>query len=155
MLVELSVVEQRYHAVMEVAAGAPVVEVAARYGVSRQSVHAWVRKYEQTGLSGLADRSHRPASCPHRIPSAVEALVCDLRRAHPGPPGRHRPPRRHRHPGLPRQRPDHHRPPHHHQGSSRPQIRGVQQTKNHLAQTSSITRRQNVQHQPRPDKGLS
>ncbi|MDX2650545.1 IS481 family transposase [Streptomyces sp. PA03-1a] len=80
----MSVVEQRYHAVMEVAAGAPVVEVAARYGVSRQSVHAWVRKYEQTGLSGLADRSHRPASCPHRIPSAVEALVCDLRRAHPG-----------------------------------------------------------------------
>lgn len=35
MLVELSVVEPRYHAVMEVAAGAPVVEVAARYGVSR------------------------------------------------------------------------------------------------------------------------
>lgn len=39
MLVELSVVEQRYHAVMEVAAGVPVTQVAARYGVSRQSVH--------------------------------------------------------------------------------------------------------------------
>lgn len=35
MLVELSVIEQRYHAVMEVAAGAPVTEVAVRYGVSR------------------------------------------------------------------------------------------------------------------------
>src|SRR5215207_8870010 len=34
MLVELSVVEQRYHAVMELlAAGVPVVEVAERYGV--------------------------------------------------------------------------------------------------------------------------
>lgn len=33
MLVELSVVEQRYHAVMEVLAGIPVVEVAARYRV--------------------------------------------------------------------------------------------------------------------------
>ena len=61
MLVELSVVEQRYHAVMEVlAAGAPVTEVAARYGVSRQSVHAWVRRYQADGLAGLADRSHRP-----------------------------------------------------------------------------------------------
>ncbi len=48
MLVELSVVEQRYHAVMEVAAGVPVTQVAARYGVSRQSVHSWVRKYKQS-----------------------------------------------------------------------------------------------------------
>lgn len=37
MLVELSVVEQWYRAVMEVlAAGVPVVEVAERYGVSSQ-----------------------------------------------------------------------------------------------------------------------
>ena len=84
MLVELSVVEQRYHAVMEVAAGVPVTQVAARYGVSRQSVHSWVRKYEQSGLPGLADRSHRPASCPHRIAGEVEAVVCELRRRHPG-----------------------------------------------------------------------
>lgn len=84
MLVELSVVEQRYHAVMEVAAGVPVTQVAARYGVSRQSVHSWVRKYEQSGLPGLADRSHRPESCPHRIAGEVEAVVCELRRRHPG-----------------------------------------------------------------------
>ncbi|MEU1014042.1 IS481 family transposase [Streptomyces sp. NPDC005890] len=80
----MSVVEQRYHAVMEVAAGVPVTQVAARYGVSRQSVHSWVRKYEQSGLPGLADRSHRPTSCPHRIAGEVEALVCELRRRHPG-----------------------------------------------------------------------
>jgi transposase InsO family protein len=46
-------------------------------------VHAWVRKYEQSGLPGLADRSHRPASCPHRIAGEVEAVVCELRRRHP------------------------------------------------------------------------
>lgn len=83
MLVELSVVEQRYHAVMEVASGVPVTRVAARYGVSRQSVHSWVRKYERSGLPGLADRSHRPASCPHRTAGEVEATVCELRRRHP------------------------------------------------------------------------
>jgi hypothetical protein len=36
VLVELSVMEQRYHAVMEVVSGAPVTEVARRYGVSRR-----------------------------------------------------------------------------------------------------------------------
>jgi transposase len=34
---ELSVVEERYRAVLEVAAGVPVTEVANRYGVSRQN----------------------------------------------------------------------------------------------------------------------
>jgi transposase len=46
VLVELSVMEQRYQAVMEVlGAHVPVTEVAERYGVSRQSVHAWIRLY--------------------------------------------------------------------------------------------------------------
>ncbi|USX49917.1 IS481 family transposase [Lentzea sp. HUAS12] len=83
MLVELSVVEQRYHAVMEVLAGVPVTEVAGRYRVSRQSVHAWVKRYRSDGLAGLADRSHRPKTCPHQVDVDVEALVCELRRTHP------------------------------------------------------------------------
>lgn len=70
MLVELSVVEQRYHAAMEVLAGIPVTEVATRYRVSRQSVHTWVKRYRQGGLAGRADRSHRPESCPHRANGA-------------------------------------------------------------------------------------
>jgi transposase InsO family protein len=82
-LVELSVVEQRYRAVLEVEAGCPVIEVAERYGVSRQTLHAWMRRYRQDGLGGLADRSHRPVSCPHQTAAEVEALVCELRRAHP------------------------------------------------------------------------
>ena len=82
-LVELSVMEQRYRAVLEVEAGCPVTEVAARHGVSRQSVHAWAARYRTGGLAALADRSHRPQNCPHQIPAEVEALVCELRRAHP------------------------------------------------------------------------
>ncbi len=83
MLVELSVLEQRYRAVLEVESGCPVTEVAERFGVSRQSVHAWLARYRVDGLAGLADRSHRPVSCPHRVEGSVEALVCELRRSHP------------------------------------------------------------------------
>jgi transposase InsO family protein len=82
-LVEVSVVEQRYRAVLDVRAGVPVTEVAARAGVSRQSVHAWVRRYEQGGLGALADRSRRPESCPHQVSAGVEARVCEMRREHP------------------------------------------------------------------------
>ncbi|MEU6410324.1 IS481 family transposase [Microbispora sp. NPDC046933] len=79
----MSVLEQRYRAVLEVEAGSPVTEVAERYGVSRQSVHAWVRRYRDGGLAALADRTHRPDTCPHQTSDVVEALVCELRRQHP------------------------------------------------------------------------
>ena len=78
MLVELGVVEQRYRAVREVLdEGASVTDVARRYGVARQTVHGWLRRYANDGgLAGLADRSSRPESCPHQMPPAVEARVC-------------------------------------------------------------------------------
>src|SRR6516164_10702705 len=83
MLVELSVMEQRYHAVMEVISGAPVAEVARRYGVSRQAVHGWLGRYEREGLTGLADHSHRPRFQPRQLDAEIEALICQLRGAHP------------------------------------------------------------------------
>jgi transposase InsO family protein len=83
MLVELSVMEQRYHAVMEVISGAPVTEVARRYGVSRQAVHLWLGKYQREGLTGLADHSHRPRFQPRQLRADIEAMVCQLRGAHP------------------------------------------------------------------------
>jgi len=83
MLVELSVMEQRYHAVMEVISGAPVAEVARRYGVSRQAVHGWLDRYEREGLAGLADHSHRPRYQPRQLDAEIGALICQLRGAHP------------------------------------------------------------------------
>jgi transposase InsO family protein len=85
VLVELSVVEQRYAAVLEVTRdGLSVAEVAERHGVSRQSVYTWIANYEAGGLAGLADRSHKPASCPHQIRPELEAAICEMRRMHPG-----------------------------------------------------------------------
>ena len=85
MLVELSVMEQRYQAVLAVVQdGWQVSEVARRLGVSRQSVHAWISRYEAGGLGALADRSHKPATCPHQTDPEIEAEICELRRLHPG-----------------------------------------------------------------------
>jgi transposase InsO family protein len=82
MLRELNVVEQRYRAVLEVLSGIPVVEVAERYGVARQTVHRWVARYRDGGIDGLADRSHAPKKHPWRISSQVEAMICELRTSH-------------------------------------------------------------------------
>jgi len=79
------VVEQRYQAVLAVVGdGRSVKEVAGQVGVARQTLHRWLARYELAGLEGLADRSHRPAGCPHQMPAAVEAAVLEMRRTHVG-----------------------------------------------------------------------
>ena len=46
VIVELNVVERRYQAVLEVLNdGATVTDVARRNGVTRQTVHVWLRRY--------------------------------------------------------------------------------------------------------------
>jgi len=84
LLVELGVVEQRYQAVLEVLGGAAVTDVARRYGVARQTVHGWLRRYAAQGLAGLVDRSSKPESCPHQMSAEIEARIVEMRRAHPG-----------------------------------------------------------------------
>jgi transposase InsO family protein len=83
VLMEISVVEQRYQAVLAVLDGAGVAETASRFGVARQTMHRWLARYEAAGLEGLADRSHRPAGCPHQMPADVMAQVLEWRRRHP------------------------------------------------------------------------
>src|SRR5580704_3114827 len=81
---ELSVAEQRYQAVLAVISdGLSISQVASKVGVSRQTLHAWLARYEAHGLEGVVDRSHRPVSCPHQMPAAVEAAVLELRRSRP------------------------------------------------------------------------
>ena len=71
-LVVLSKVEQRLDAVRAVLGGAKVSEVAGSVGVSRQTLHTWLTRYLLEGVAGLADRSHRPESCPHETPEPVD-----------------------------------------------------------------------------------
>jgi len=78
---ELSVGEQRYKAVMAVLSdGRTVTEVARDWEVSRQTMHAWLARYEREGLEGMGDRSHRPSRCPHQMPALIEVRVLEMRR---------------------------------------------------------------------------
>jgi hypothetical protein len=77
VLVELSVVEQRYGAVLEVVRdGFPVAEVAARFGVSRQTICTWVANYEVGGLAGFG----RPVASTSELSVSDRggARGCDL-----------------------------------------------------------------------------
>ena len=74
MLVELRKMEQRYDAVLGVIRdGCSVRDVAEAYGVSRQSVHARLPRYEKGGLPALADPTPPSKISPLQMAAAVEA----------------------------------------------------------------------------------
>jgi transposase len=48
------------------------------YGISRQVVYKWRRRYDQHGLDGLRDRSHRPRVCPNATRTEVVGKIIYL-----------------------------------------------------------------------------
>jgi transposase InsO family protein len=77
-------VEQRYDAVREVLDGATVKDTAIRYGIDRRTLHRWLIRYANEGLTALADKSSKPDRCPHQMVPEIEARIVELRRSHPG-----------------------------------------------------------------------
>jgi transposase InsO family protein len=68
--------------VERVAAGWRPAQVAEQLGISRATVHKWLRRYREAGDAGLLDRSSRPRRSPHRLPAHVERRVLAARRRH-------------------------------------------------------------------------
>ena len=66
--------------VERVAAGWPAAHVAEQLGVSRATVHKWLRRHAEGGDAALVDRSSRPIRMPARTPTRVEKRVLAARR---------------------------------------------------------------------------
>jgi putative transposase len=60
-----------------------MTELCARYGITTKTGYKWLARFEEQGRAGLADRSHAPHHCPHRIAPAVAQVIVAARRAHP------------------------------------------------------------------------
>ena len=60
-----------------------MVELCARYGISRKTGYKWLARFAEAGRSGLEERSRAPHTCPHRIEDLVAALLCGARHEHP------------------------------------------------------------------------
>jgi transposase InsO family protein len=58
-------------------------ELCERFEMCRQDGYKWLRRYEAEGVQGLANRSHAPRHCPHRISAEVAQVLIELRRKRP------------------------------------------------------------------------
>gem|GEM_PF-2113111 len=63
--------------------GRSVAEAAREWGVSRQTAHRWLKRYDLEGEEGLRDRSKAPRVIPHKTPDEMEERVLQVRRQYP------------------------------------------------------------------------
>lgn len=62
--------------------GWSVEEASTATGVSRQTTHKWIKRFQNEGVAGLRDRSSRPFRQPHKLSASREELAVRLRRQH-------------------------------------------------------------------------
>jgi transposase InsO family protein len=80
---EASIMDQRREFVMLASLeGATVSALCARFGISRETGHKWLRR-AACGAESYADRSRRPLHSPMRTAAPIEAAVLAIRDAHP------------------------------------------------------------------------
>jgi putative transposase len=60
-----------------------MVELAARYAISRKTAYKWVDRYEADPAHGLAERSRAPQTHGRAMDGAVATAILALRRVHP------------------------------------------------------------------------
>ena len=53
------------------------------FGISRPVGYEWVRRYRQSGIAGIVERSRRPQQSPNRTQGAIEQRVVELRQRYP------------------------------------------------------------------------
>ena len=60
-----------------------LAEVCREFGISRQTGHTWLKRFRESGIGGVYERSRRPQRSPAQIgPATVEAVLA-LRRQWP------------------------------------------------------------------------
>lgn len=66
-----------------VAPDANVSALCREYGISRQTGHKWLRRFESEGPDGLEERSRRPQSTPLATAEDMVVAIVEAREAHP------------------------------------------------------------------------
>ena len=80
----VTVSEQRHNFIRDYADGHYTrTELAERFGISRKTVHKWIKRFNAEGLKGVEERSRRPRSCPWQTDKRIVDDLVAMRKAKP------------------------------------------------------------------------
>src|SRR5215471_6637306 len=80
----MDVQEQRVRFVVAAARGEKSLTALCReFEISRPTGYLWLKRYQQTGVAGIAEKSRRPQRSPERTPLELEQRVIQVRKHYP------------------------------------------------------------------------
>jgi transposase InsO family protein len=59
-----------------------LTELCERYGIARETGYVWIRRYRESGIKGLIERSRSALRHENQTPAEIEQKVLELRQAH-------------------------------------------------------------------------
>src|SRR5690242_20124461 len=62
---------------------ANISALCREFGITRQTGHKWIKRFEQQGYDGLDEQSRRPKRSPLALGEEVVLAVLEAREAHP------------------------------------------------------------------------
>lgn len=60
--------------------GSNISDLCRRYSITRRTGYKWIKRYLENGLTGLLDKSRRPAYFPRKTSQGIEEYVINLRK---------------------------------------------------------------------------
>jgi len=74
-----TIMNERARFVLEASASTrPFAEICRSFNISRPTGYKWLQRFHGENFDGLADRSHRPHSCPHATSQPVVDRILEL-----------------------------------------------------------------------------
>lgn len=61
----------------------PFTHLCREFEISRPTGYLWVKRYEESGLAGIVEKSRRPHRSPQRTPAELEQRVIEVRKRYP------------------------------------------------------------------------
>lgn len=61
----------------------PLVALCQEFEISRPTGYLWLKRYEESGVAGIAELSRRPHHSPERTPAELEERVVQVRKQYP------------------------------------------------------------------------
>ena len=61
----------------------PLVALCREFEISRPTGYLWLKRYEESGVAGIAELSRRPHHSPERTPAELEERVVQVRKQYP------------------------------------------------------------------------
>ena len=78
-----SVRDRRVEFVIRASRGESLRALCREYGISRPTGYLWLRRFQQAGVAGMEERSHRPHCSPGQTKTVLEERIEQLRRQRP------------------------------------------------------------------------